>query len=158
MLGALGFAIGLGTLASGGVPLAPSARGAAWVATAGAVLLAVEYLIHLRVYVAADVALARAAVPFLSTHTVTSQLVYPIFFLAMAALAVLSGRTLTNRAVGLVGAAGALIWGVAPALVELAGIDLPTLLFAIGGLLSTAWFTVVGVTGLVRHRSARARA
>lgn len=157
LAGTIGFLIGLFALARSRTPLSTGARRAAWVAAVAAVLFAVEGVFHLAAFVDENAVLAGEATPFLSTHMAMSLVVYPLFTFAVAALAVLSGRTLTHPVVGIIGAIGAVAFGVAPALVGLAGIEVLAPLFPVGGILMALWFTVVGVTGLIR-RSARSTA
>ncbi|MDQ3714969.1 MAG: hypothetical protein M3381_02855, partial [Actinomycetota bacterium] len=151
----IGFLIGLFALARSPMPLSAAARRAAWVAAVGAVLLAVEGAFHLGAFVDEDAARAGEATPVLGTHLVLSLIIYPLFSLALAALAVLSGRTLPHPVVGIIGAIGAIAFGVAPALVGPAGIDALAVLFGIGGILMSLWFIVVGVSALVRASARR---
>jgi len=155
LVGTVGLLIGLFALARSRAPLSTGARRAAWVAAIGGVLLVVEGAFHLAAFADEDAVLAGAATPFLSTHQVMSLFVYPLFTFSVAALAVLSGRTLTHPAVSVIGALGAVCFGVAPALVGLAGIEALSLLFPIGGSLMALWFTVVGITCLTRRAPAR---
>jgi len=156
LAGAIGYLIGLFGLARSRMPLSTSARRAAWVAEVGAVLLAVEGVFHLGAFLDEDAALAGDSIPILSTHMALSLVVYPLFTFAVGALAVLSRRTLTHPVVGAVGAIGAVAFGVAPALVGLASIEALALLFPLGGALIALWFTVVGVTALIRGLSGQA--
>ncbi|MGH3615950.1 MAG: hypothetical protein ACRDRK_25820 [Pseudonocardia sp.] len=156
LVGTIGLLIGLFALARSRAPLSTGARRAAWVAAIGAVLLVVEGVFHLGAFVDEEAVLAGAATPFLTTHQLMSLFVYPLFTFSVAALAVLSGRTLTHPAVGIIGALGAVCFGVAPALVGLAGLEALSLLFPIGGTLMALWFTVVGITGLTRRTPAPA--
>jgi uncharacterized membrane protein YuzA (DUF378 family) len=137
------------------MPSSPAARRAAWVAALAAVLLVVEGAFHLAAFVDEDAARSGAATPVLSTHMVMSLIIYPLFTLALAALALLSGRTLTHPVVGVLGAIGAIAFGVAPALVGPAGIDSLAVLFGVGGILMSLWFIVVGVSALIRASSRR---
>ncbi len=155
LAGAIGYLIGLFGLARSPMPLSPGARKAAWVAAVGAVLFAVEGVFHLGAFLDEEAALAGNATPVLSTHLALSLVVYPLFSFAVAALAVLSRRELTHPVVGIIGAIGAITFGVAPALVGLAGIEALAVLFPIGGVLMALWFTVVGVTALIRSSSRR---
>lgn len=156
--GTIGFMIGLFALARSPMPLPTAARRAAWVAAVGAVLLSIEGVFHLAAFADQDAALAGAATPILSTHMAMSLIVYPLFTFAVAALAVLSGRTLTHPVVGIIGAFAAVAFGVAPALVGLAGIEALAVLFPIGGILMALWFIVAGVTTLVRGSARRGAA
>jgi len=153
--GTIGFMIGLFALARSSMPSSPAARRAAWVAALAAVLLVVEGAFHLAAFVDEDAARSGAATPVLSTHMVMSLIIYPLFTLALAALALLSGRTLTHPVVGVLGAIGAIAFGVAPALVGPAGIDSLAVLFGVGGILMSLWFIVVGVSALIRASSRR---
>lgn len=155
LAGAIGFLIGLFGLARSRMPLSTGARRAAQIAAVGAVLFVVESIFHLGAFLDEDAARAGGATPILSTHEVLSLFAYPLFTFAVAALAVLSGRLLTHPVVGAVGAIGAVAFGVAPALVGLADIEALAVLFPIGGILMALWFTVVGVTALIRGSARR---
>ncbi len=150
LIGSLGFAIGLFALARSRMPLATAARRASWVAAIGAALLLIESFFHLAAFADEDAALAGSATPFLSTHMAMALVVYPLFTFALAALAVLSRDTLTHPVIGILGAIGAVIFGLAPALAGLAGIEALGWMFPVGGIVLALWFTVVGVTGLIR--------
>lgn len=154
LAGAIGYLIGMFGLARSSVPLSTGARRAAWVAAVGAVLFAVESVFHLGAFLDEDAALASEATPILSTHMALSLVVYPLFSFAVAALAVLSRRSLTHPVVGILAAIGAVGFGIAPVLVGLADIAAAAVLFPIGGVLIALWFILVGVTALAR-RSAR---
>lgn len=155
LVSAIGFLIGLFLLVRSQVPLSTAARRAAWVATAGAALYAVEGIFHLAAFADQEALLTGDATPFLSTHTTMGLVVYPLFTFAVAALAVLSRRTLTHPVIGILGAIGAVAFGVAPALVGLADIEALGWLFPVGGILMALWFTAVGVTALVRGSARR---
>jgi hypothetical protein len=154
LAGTIGFLVGLFALARSDVPLSTGARRAAWVAAIAAVLLAIEGFFHLAAFTDRAALLAGAATPFLTTHMMMSLVVYPLFTFAVAVLAVLSGRLLTHPVVGAIGAIGAVGFGLGPALVGLAGIEvLAPFLFGIAGIVMALWFVVVGVTGVVRGRT-----
>lgn len=155
LAGATGYLIGLFGLARSPMPLPTAARRAAWVAAIGGVLLAIESVVHLGAFLDEDAALAGDATPVLSTHMALSLVVYPVFTFAVAALAVLSRNALTHPVVGIIGAIGAIAFGVAPALVGLADIEALAVLFPIGAAVLALWFTVVGVTALIRGSSHR---
>jgi len=155
LLAAVGYLIGLFGLARSPMPLSTAARRSARVAAAGGVLLAVESIFHLGAFLDEDAALAGNATPILSTHLALSLVVYPIFTFAVAALAVLSRDALTHPVVGIIGAIGAIAFGLAPALVGAAGIETLAVLFPIGGVIMALWFTVVGVTALIRGSARR---
>ena len=150
----LSFGIGLLTLARSRTPLSIGARRAAWAAAAAAVLFLVEGVFHLAAFVDEDHLLTGHATPVLSTFIALSVIAYPLFTFAVASLAVVSGRTLTHPAVGIVGAIGAVAFGVAPALVVLAGLESLYVLEPIGASVMALWFITAGVTALVR-RAAR---
>ncbi|MEJ7772995.1 MAG: hypothetical protein WKF51_13915 [Geodermatophilaceae bacterium] len=155
LVSAIGFLIGLFALVRSDLPLPSAARRAAWVATVGAGLYAVEGVFHLAAFADEDALLAGEATPFLSTHLTMGLVVYPLFTFAVAALAVLSRGTLTHPAIGVLGAIGAVIFGVAPALVGLADIEALGWMFPVGGILMALWFTAVGVTALARGSARR---
>ncbi|MDQ4037075.1 MAG: hypothetical protein M3313_01665 [Actinomycetota bacterium] len=155
LISGIGFLIGLFLLVRSQVPLSTAARRAAWVATVGAGLYAVEGIFHLAAFADEDALLAGNATPFLSTHTTMAVVVYPLFTFAVAALAVLSRRALTHPVIGVLGAIGAVGFGVAPALVGLADIEALGWLFPVGGILMALWFTAVGVTALIRGSARR---
>ena len=158
LLASIGFLIGLFALTRSRMPLSTAAQRAAVVAAIAGVLFVVEGVFHLAAFADDDAARAGAATPFLSTHMVMSLIVYPLFTFAVAALAVLSGRLLTHPAVGVIGAIGAVTFGLAPALVGLAGIESLVWMFPVGGILMALWFTVAGVTGLIRGSARRSAA
>jgi len=158
LLASIGFLIGLFALTRSRMPLSTAAQRAAVVAAIAGVLFVVEGVFHLAAFADDDAARAGAATPFLSTHMVMSLIVYPLFTFAVAALAVLSGRLLTHPAVGVIGAIGAVTFGLAPALVGLAGIESLDWMFPVGGILMALWFTVAGVTGLIRGSARRSAA
>ncbi len=155
LAGTIGFLIGLFALARSRTPLSKAARRAAWIAAVGAVLFAVEGVFHLAAFADEQAALAGTDTPLLSTHMAMGLVVYPLFTFAVAALAVLSGRTLTHPVIGIIGAIGAVAFGVAPALVGLAGIDALGFLFPLGGIVMALWFTLIGVTALIRGSGRR---
>ena len=150
LLGSLGFLIGLFALARSRMPLSSAARRAAWIAAVGAVLFFIESGFHLAAFADEDAVLAGDATPFLSTHMALSLVVYPLFTFALAALAVLSRDTLTHPVIGIVGAIGAITFGLAPTLAGLADIEALGWVFPVGGFLIALWFTVIGVTALIR--------
>lgn len=150
LIGSLGFAIGLFALARSRMSLSTAAQRAAWVAAIGAALFFIESFFHLAAFADEDAALAGNATPLLSTHMAMALVVYPLFTFALAALAVLSRDTLTHPVIGILGAIGAVIFGLAPALAGLAGIEALGWMFPVGGIALALWFTVVGVTGLIR--------
>lgn len=155
LVSTIGFLIGLFALVRSDVPLSTAARRAAWVATVGGALYALEGVFHLAAFADEDALLAGDSTPFLSTHTTMAVVVYPLFTFAVAALAVLSRATLTHPVIGIVGALGAVIFGLAPALVGLADIESLGWMFPVGGSLMALWFTAIGVTALIRGSARR---
>jgi len=155
LIGSLGFAIGLFALARSRMSLSTAAQRAAWVAAIGAALLVIESFFHLAAFADEDAALAGNATPLLSTHMAMALVVYPLFTFALAALAVLSRDTLTHPVFGIMGAIGAVIFGLAPALAGLAGIEALGWMFPVGGIGLALWFTAAGVTALIRGSARR---
>jgi len=157
LVGSVGFLIGLVALARSPMSLPTAARRATWVAAVGAALFVVEGVFHLGAFADRDAVLSGEATPLLSTHMAMGLVAYPLFAFAVAALAVLSGHTLTHPVVGVIGAIGAVAFGVAPTLVGAAGIEALVFLFPVGGIILGLWITVAGVMALIRG-SARQRA
>lgn len=143
---------GLLGLAGSQVPLSRTARRAAWVAVAASILLVLESIPHLAAAFEESAVLAGQPTPFLTGHLIGAAVVYPLFGFSVAALALLSGRSLVHPIIGVLGAIGAVVWGVAPLAVGPLGIDALGVLFA-GAQLWTAWFVVVGVRALALRRS-----
>jgi hypothetical protein len=152
---AIAFFIGLLGLARSHMRFATPPRRAAWVAAGGALFFAVEGVFHLGAFADQDAVLAGEDTTFLSTHMTLSLVVYPLFSVAVAALAVLSGRVVTHPGVSVIAVIGAAAFGTAPALVGLAGIEALGPLFPIGGLLLALWFTVAGLTAVLRGSARR---
>lgn len=155
LIGSLGFLIGLFVLARSRMPFSNAAQRAAWVAAIGAALFFVESFFHLAAFADEDAALAGDATLFLSTHMALALVVYPLFTFAVAALAVLSRNSLTHPVIGIVGAIGAVIFGLAPALAGLADIQALGWMFPVGAIVLAMWFIVVGVTALIRGSARR---
>jgi hypothetical protein len=142
---------GLLGLARSGL-LSGAARTAAWVAFGVSILWLVESVPHLLAALDQDALLAGQSAPFLYGHLVGATLVYPLIGFSVAALALLSGRTLTHPVLGVLGAVGAAAFGFAPVAVGPLGIDALGFLFT-GLLLFALWTAAVGVTALIRRRS-----
>lgn len=143
---------GLLGLSRSRVPLSATARRAAWIATATLVLLILEGIPHFAAAFDETAVLAGQPAPFLTGHLFGSAVIYPVFGLALAALAVLSGRNLTHPIIGVLSAIGAVAWGFAPLAIGPLGIDGLDVLFN-GAQLWTAWFAVVGLRALAQRRS-----
>lgn len=131
---------GLG-LSRSQVPLLATARRAAWIATAASVALILEGIPHLAATSDESAVLAGQTTPFLTGHLFGTVVIYPLFGLSIAALAVPSGRSLTHPIIAVISAVGAVAWGFAPLAVGPLGIDALDVLFN-GTQLWTAWFTV----------------
>ena len=143
---------GLFGLARSGV-LSGAARTAALVASAAAVVWLAESVPHLLAAADHHALLAGQPTPFLTAHMVTAGTVYPLATFPLAALALLGGRRLANPVLNVLGALGAVAFGIAGFAAYTLGSEQLLDLFA-GSLLLTAWVAVVGGTAVVRQRSA----
>ncbi|MGH3788297.1 MAG: hypothetical protein ACRDRG_17520 [Pseudonocardiaceae bacterium] len=146
------FLPGLLGLVRSRVPLPRTARQPASVAAAASIVLILESIAHLAAAFDEAAVLAGQPTPFLTGHLMGAVIAYPLFGFSVAALAVLSGRSLAHPIIGVLGAIGAAAWGLAPLAVGPLGIDALGVLFS-GGLLMAAWFAAVGLRALKRRRS-----
>ena len=87
----------------------------------------------------------------MAAHLIGASIVYPLAGFAIAALALLGGRRLAHPVLNVLGAVGAVAFGIAPVAYDQLGIEEAGDLFA-GSLLLTAWVAAVGATALVRRR------
>lgn len=150
LLAAVALPFGLVGLARSG-PLSTLGRRVAWAAAGVSVLFVVESVPHLLATTEAAAVAAGEATPFLDAHLVGAVIVYPLFGLAVATLALVSARRLTHPVVAGLGALGALAFGFAPIAVGPLGLDLGVLFS--GSLLWTGWFLTAGSLALLRRRS-----
>jgi hypothetical protein len=146
--------------ASGSVPdgLTQGARRAAfWVAVALG-LYVIQAIPHLLAFVDRNELLAGQATPVLYAYYGLTIVAYPLFGFSVAALAWLSGRTLTHPMVNLLVAIIAVAFGLAPILHVLTDIVVLDLLFW-GAAAVALWFVAIGISALARqsrqHRAAR---
>jgi hypothetical protein len=137
-------------LARSGV-LSGAARTAALVACGGAFVWVVESVPHLLAAADHHALLAGQSTPFLTSHMVAAGIVYPLGTFPMAALAVLGWRGLAHPVLNVLGAVGAVAFGIAGFASYLLGSEALLDLFA-GSMLLTAWVAAVGATALVRQR------
>ncbi|MEJ2865347.1 hypothetical protein [Actinomycetospora flava] len=137
-------------LARSGV-LSGAARTAARVASGAAIVWVVESVPHLLAAADHHALLAGQPTPFLTAHTVTAGIVYPLGAFPIAALALLGGRRLAHPVLNVLGAVGAVAFGIAGFAAYLLGSEQLLDLFA-GSMLLTAWIAVAGATALVRRR------
>jgi hypothetical protein len=144
---------GLIGLLAGRPDLTAGARRAGRVALVGAVVWVVESVPHLGAAAESAAAAAGDPTPILFSHMVLSLLAYPLVGLAVAALAVLGGRTLTHPVFAALAVVGGVAWSLAPWLVGPLAVEGADVLFPLGILMAT-WFAAVGVSEAIRRRSA----
>ena len=144
---------GLLGLARSGVPTG-AARTACLVAFGAAIVWVVESVPHLLAFADHHALLTGQPAPLVTAHLVGTVAVYPLAGFSIAALALLGGRRLAHPLVNVVGALGAVAFGIAPVAYDVLGIEAAGDLFA-GSLLLTAWVATVGATALVRRRATR---
>ena len=140
---------GLLGLARSGV-LSGAARTAALVAFGVAIVWVVESVPHLLAAADHHALLTGQPAPFVTGHLIGATIVYPLGGLSIAALALLGGRRLAHPVLNVLGAIGAVAFGIAPIAYDVLGIEELGDLFA-GSLLLTAWLVAVGVTALIRQ-------
>jgi hypothetical protein len=138
-------------LARSGV-LSGAARTAALVTFGAAIVWVAESVPHLLASADHHALLTGQPTPFLTGHAVTAGIVYPLAAFPIAALAVLGRRRLAHPVVNVLGAVGAVTFGIAGISYYLLGSEKLLDLFA-GSMLLTAWVAAVGATALVRRRS-----
>jgi hypothetical protein len=133
-------------------PVTKGARRAAlWVAVATG-LYAIQGIPHLMAFVDRDELLAGQATPFLYAYYGLSVIAYPLFGFSVAALAWLSGHTLTHSVVNALLAVVAVAFGVTPILDALSDIAVLGLLFW-GAAVVALWFVAIGIIALAQdHR------
>lgn len=137
-------------LARSGV-LTGAARTAALVAFGGAIVWVVESVPHLLAAADHHALLTGQSTPFLTGHEVTAGFVYPLATFPIAALALLGWRRLAHPVLNVLGALGAVAFGIAGFSLYVLGSEALLDLFA-GTLLFPPWIAAVGVTALVRQR------
>lgn len=142
---------GLLGLARSGV-LSGAARTAALAAFGAAIVWLVESVPHLLASADHHALLTGQPAPLVTTHVIGASIVYPLAGFSIAALALLGGRRLAHPVLNVLGAVGAVAFGIAPIAYDQLGIEEAGDLFA-GSLLLTAWVAAVGATALVRQRS-----
>ncbi|MGQ0574100.1 MAG: hypothetical protein ACT4RN_07825 [Pseudonocardia sp.] len=142
---------GLLGLARSGV-LSGAARTVALIAGCAAVPFVVESIPHLLAATDHHALLAGQPTPFLTAHSVTAGIVYPLVTFPIAALALLGGRRLAHPVCNVLGAVGAVAFGIAGFGYYVLGSEAALDLFA-GSMLFTAWVAVVGATALLRRRA-----
>jgi len=135
--------------------LSTIARRTGWVALVGAVLWAIEGVPHVLAAGDAEAATTEDATPFFSAFQQVAPLVYPVVGLAVAALALVSRRSLTDPVFSACGTVGGTAYALAPLLEGLAGIDELDFLYVLG-LLMAVWFAAVGATELGRRLNRQA--
>ena len=138
-------------LARSGV-LSGAARTAALVVFGAAIVWLVESVPHLLAAADHHALLTGQPTPFLTAHMVSAGIVYPLGTFPIAALAVLGWRRLAHPVLNVLGAIGAVAFGIAGFTYYLLGSEELVDLFA-GSMLLTAWVAAVGATALIRHRS-----
>ena len=138
-------------LARSGV-LSGAARTAALVTFGAAIVWVVESVPHLLAATDHHALLTGQPTPFLTGHSVSAGIVYPLATFPTAALAVLGRRRLAHPVVNVLGAVGAVAFGIAGISYYVLGSEELLDLFA-GSMLLTAWVAVVGAAALVRGRS-----
>ncbi len=141
---------GLLGLARSGV-LSGAARTAALVAFGAAIVWLVESVPHLLAVADHHALLAGQPAPFVTAHLIGASIVYPLGGFSIAALALLGGRQLAHPVLNVLGALGAVAFGIAPIAYDVLGIVELGVLFA-GSMLLTAWVAAVGATALFRQR------
>ncbi len=142
---------GLLGLARSGV-LSGAARTAALVAFGAAIVWVLESVPHLLAAADHDALLTGQPTPLVTGHLIGASIVYPLAGFSIATLALLGGRRLTHPVLNVLGAVGAVAFGIAPLAYDQLGIEEAGDLFA-GSLLLTLWLVAVGATALVRQRS-----
>ena len=140
----------LGLVRSG--VLSGAARTAALIAFGAAIVWVVESVPHLLAATDHHALLTGQPAPFVTWHLVGATIVYPLGGFSIAALALLGWRRLAHPVLNVLGAVGAVAFGIAPIAYDVLGIEELGDLFA-GSLLLTAWLAAVGATALVRQRS-----
>ena len=130
-------------------------RAALWV-TVALGLYVIQAIPHLMAFVDRDELLAGQTTPVLYAHYGLAVVAYPLVGFSVAALAWLSGRTLTHPVVNTVVAIVAVAFGVAPILYALTEIAVLELLFW-GAAVVASWFVTIGISALTRQSSATPR-
>lgn len=136
--------------------LTKGARRAALWATGAIGLYVIQAIPHLVAFVDRDELLAGQATPFLHAYYGLTIVAYPLFGFSVAALAWLSGRTLTHPVVNILVAIVAVAFGLAPILHILTDIAVLDLLFW-GAAAVALWFVAIGISALTRQSSATQR-
>jgi hypothetical protein len=127
-------------------------RAALWV-TVALGLYVIQAIPHLWAFVDRDEQLAGQATPVLFTYYGLSVVAYPLFGFSVAALAWLSGRTLTHPVVNALVAIIAVAFGLALILHALTDIAVLDLLFW-GAAVVALWFVAIGIIALGLQSSA----
>lgn len=152
LLFAVLLAPGMLGLARSGV-VSGAARTAAMLTFGASVVWVLESVPHLLAAAEHHALLTGGSTPFLTAHELTAGVVYPLVAFPLAALALLGGRRLAHPVLNVLGALGAVAFGIAGFSLYVLGSEALLDLFA-GSLLFPLWVAVVGAVALVRRRSA----
>lgn len=142
-------------LARSGV-LSGAARTAALVTFGASIVWVAESVPHLLAAADHHALLAGQPTPFLTAHAAAAGIVYPLVTFPLAALALLGWRRLAHPVLNVLGAIGAVAFGIAGFSANVLGSEALLDLFA-GSLLFPPWLAAVGATALVRRRSSARR-